>query len=69
MKKILLGILLSTGIFGCSDSKVNNTSSNEGTAPKAMDSTIKHPDGVTNGSVISTDTAAMNPNNKKPGNQ
>lgn len=60
---LLLG-LLSCNSNSSSDSKVNSdTASQTGlTNPSAIDTT-KHPDGVVNGSVISTDTAAMNVQN------
>jgi hypothetical protein len=55
--KILIGALiwfcLSCGENANDDANLNSES------PGALDSTTKHPNGVTSGSVISTDTGAM----------
>ena len=47
--------LLLIGLASCGDSSNPNTDTE---TPAAIDTT-KHPDGLINGSVISTDTAAM----------
>jgi len=61
MKK---GILAAAcmALLSCNDQNNNNNTTPEGTKTNAAanDST-PHPDGMTNGSVISTDTAAMKP--------
>ncbi|MDQ6813275.1 MAG: hypothetical protein M3040_06040 [Bacteroidota bacterium] len=70
MKKILVltslvTVLVSCGGTGSTDNtKTENDTANKAglTNPSAIDTT-KHPDGVTNSSVISTDTAAMNMQN------
>jgi hypothetical protein len=58
MRKILFCAVVAVLAISC-----NNEGSNANTdasAPKALDSTTQHPNGVTTGSVISTDTASMN---------
>ena len=66
MNKLFFPILL---VFLASCGNANNTSNSDNatdtvglTNPIAID-TIKHPSGVDNSSVISTDTAAMNVQN------
>lgn len=49
-------------LIACGDEKTEDTST-----PSAIDTT-QHPNGVTSGSVISTDTAAMKANTR-PGNK
>jgi hypothetical protein len=61
----LLMALLSCNSNSSSDSNAaggDTTNATGLTNPSAIDTT-KHPDGVINGSVISTDTAAMNVQN------
>ena len=68
MRKFLLLSSLLIGLLSCNGSTENNTSDTDTTNqagltnPSAIDTT-KHPDGMINGSVISTDTAAMNTQN------
>ena len=70
MKKLLAVTALFIGLSSCNG---NNSAENNGSAgdtannaaltnPSANDTT-KQPDGMVNGSVISTDTAAMNVQN------
>jgi hypothetical protein len=54
MKKVALVTILAIALFSCNDESKSNANASP------TDSTVRHPDGVTNGSVISTDTAAMN---------
>jgi hypothetical protein len=65
MKKLLTGILL-LAITSCNSNAgntgENNTENGGLTNPTAIDTT-KHPSGMENSSVISTDTAAMNVQN------
>ena len=63
MKKLRIVLALYI-LSSCADADNNSSSSNNRdsvglTNPSAID-TIKHPSGVDNSSVISTDTAAMN---------
>lgn len=69
MRKILLFSALLMAVVACNstsssgDAVAGDTTHNTGlTNPSSVD-TIKHPDGVINGSVISTDTAAINVQN------
>jgi len=68
MKKILIASVLFTVLYSCSGNTADNiTSGNTAdsaglTNPITIDTT-KHPTGVDNSSVISTDTAAMNVQN------
>lgn len=67
MKKLLVVSVLFVALYSCngssSDSAANNSTDSAGlTNPTAIDTT-KHPSGVDNSSVISTDTAAMNTQN------
>jgi len=69
MKKTIIASLLLIALNSCGgDSTDNNgvagdTTNNAGlTNPTAIDTT-KHPSGVDNSNVISTDTAAMNTSN------
>lgn len=69
MKKLLIVSSLLTLLYGCggnsseNDAADNNTTNSNGlTNPTAID-TAKHPTGMDNSSVISTDTAAMNVQN------
>ncbi len=67
MKKVLIASALLIALYGCSgnssDNATNNTTDSTGlTNPTAID-TVKHPSGMDNSSVISTDTAAMNVQN------
>lgn len=61
MKKILLASAVSWALFSCNDNTSTNTEAND-TNPSVTDST-QHPNGMSNGSVISTDTASMNVDN------
>ena len=54
MKKLLLPLLLLC-LFACNSEEQEKTQD----APGAIDNTTQHPNGVTNGSVMSRDTAAM----------
>lgn len=63
-----MSFLLMLDFIACSDGSVdpaNRTDENSadtlGSTPSAID-TVQHPNGMTNGSVISIDTAAMSPN-------
>ncbi len=69
MKKIWLGSFLFISLCSCSGNSSDNASVNGNntdsaglTNPVAIDTT-KHPTGVDNSNVISTDTAAMNTGN------
>ena len=65
MKKIWIGLLVIVALDSCSGNSSNNseTTDNPGlTNPSAIDTT-KHPSGMDNSNVISTDTAAMNTSN------
>lgn len=67
MKKLLSVSALLISLYSCSgsssDNNANNTTDSAGlTNPTAIDTT-KHPSGVDNSSVISTDTAAINVQN------
>jgi hypothetical protein len=69
MKKICFGSFLLIALASCGSSPSDNnavagdTTNNAGlTNPTAIDTT-KHPTGMDNSSVISTDTAAMNTSN------
>jgi hypothetical protein len=69
MKKITVFSALLFVLASCNSNTSNSNAANNDTAsnaeltnPSAVDTT-KHPDGMTNGSVISTDTAAMNVQN------
>lgn len=64
MKKLFIVSVLLTALYSCGGSSSgNNTTDSTGlTNPTAIDTT-KHPTGVDNSSVISTDTAAMNTQN------
>jgi len=67
MKKVLIASALLIALYGCSgnssDNATTNTTDSTGlTNPTAID-TVKHPSGMDNSSVISTDTAAMNVQN------
>ncbi|HSU52097.1 MAG TPA: hypothetical protein VLJ41_15930 [Segetibacter sp.] len=70
MRKSLLFLALSTCLVACNSSgSSGNSDATKDTAnetgltnPSSVDTT-KHPDGVINGSVISTDTAAINVQN------
>lgn len=54
MKKYSLGIVLLC-LLACNSSNTEKTKE----APAAIEGSTQHPNGVTNGSVISRDTAAM----------
>ncbi|GEO12196.1 hypothetical protein [Segetibacter aerophilus] len=72
MKKIIIVSALFIALASCGGSDTTNTNADSSTTtnnddpgltnPSAIDTT-KHPDGIVNGSVISTDTAAMNVQN------
>ncbi len=68
MKKLCIISALFISLSSCSDltnndADNNNTADSSGlTNPSAID-TVKHPTGMDNSSVISTDTAAMNVQN------
>ena len=64
MKKILSAVALVILMMSCNNSGQNtNTRDTTGnTNPTAIDTT-QHPNGMTNGNVISTDTASMNVDN------
>jgi hypothetical protein len=66
MKKVLIASALLIVLYSCSgnssDNATNTTDSTGLTNPTAID-TVKHPSGMDNSSVISTDTAAMNVQN------
>lgn len=68
MKKLCIVSAIFLLLSGCSNSTTNDeteSDSNDSGAlanPTAID-TVKHPSGVDNSSVISTDTAAMNVQN------
>jgi len=57
MKKVMVTGMLAMALFACNDAAKTDANASP------TDSTIRHPDGVTNGSVISTDTAAINSSN------
>ncbi|HVG14841.1 MAG TPA: hypothetical protein VM935_07770 [Chitinophagaceae bacterium] len=59
MRKIIFSSLVLILAVSCNNEGGANAGSDQST-PKALDSTTQHPNGVTNGSVISTDTASMN---------
>lgn len=61
MKKLFPLFTAALLIVSCGND-ANNSSSDTSTNPSAIDSTTLHPDGTTNGSVISTDTSAMSDN-------
>ena len=54
LNRILLGLCL-VAFAACGDDSADGAKE----APAAADTTTKHPNGMVNGSVISTDTAAM----------
>lgn len=61
MKKYIVASALFMVIASCNnagDTNANSTVADSGQNPSAIDTT-QHPNGLTNGSVISTDTAAM----------
>ncbi len=71
MKKLCIISALFISLSSCNNStnndadnnnKTNTTDSSDLTNPSAID-TVKHPTGMDNSSVISTDTAAMNVQN------
>jgi hypothetical protein len=70
MRKIIMASALFIALTSCGGSGSTNSNADSGattndpglTNPTAIDTT-KHPDGIINGSVISTDTAAMNVQN------
>lgn len=69
MKKLLAGAILLIALSSCGGGTTDNnavagdTTDNTGlTNPVAIDTT-KHPTGMDNSNVISTDTAAMNTSN------
>ncbi len=70
MKKLCIISALFISLSSCNNStnndednnKSNTTDSSDLTNPSAID-TVKHPTGMDNSSVISTDTAAMNVQN------
>lgn len=68
MKKMFIASALLASLYGCSGSSSGNAADNNAidgaglTNPTAIDTT-KHPSGMDNSSVISTDTAAMNVQN------
>ena len=60
-----MSFLLMLDFIACTDGSVDpsratedNSNDSAGSAPSAID-TVQHPNGMTNGSVISRDTAAM----------
>jgi len=59
MKKIIFCLLILVLATSC-NSEGNTKGGSEGSTPTAIDTSSQHPNGVTNGSVISTDTASMN---------
>jgi hypothetical protein len=69
MKKVILLGTVVIALFSCADNNANESGTKTETNPSAIDSKTQHPNGVTNGSVMSTDTGAMNLNNKKPYNK
>lgn len=58
MKKYILSLALVTAMVSCNDGSNTNSAGGEQQNPSAIDTT-EHANGVTTGSVISTDTAAM----------
>lgn len=56
--KNLFGIILLFAISACGDEAENGMNNDPSDTSKTADTTY-HPDGVTSGSVISRDTAAM----------
>jgi hypothetical protein len=57
MNRLIAGALF-IALVSCGDDTTRNDNSvNKDKSP--VDTTVAHPDGVINGSVISTDTAAM----------
>jgi hypothetical protein len=67
MKRIIVAMAVTAFIASCNESGNSNTTNDSAgqTNPTAIDTT-QHPNGMTNGSVISTDTASMNVNNVNP---
>ena len=61
MKKIFISSVLLALLYSCSGNSASNNTTGL-TNPTAVDTT-KHPSGMDNSSVISTDTAAMNVQN------
>lgn len=62
MKKLFVLAALATGLLSCGNEASENgpdTDTING-GPSAIEDETKHPSGVTNQNVISTDTAAMN---------
>ena len=58
MRKILFCSVVLVLLISCNNEA--DHANTDASAPKALDSTTQHPNGVTGGSVISTDTASMN---------
>ena len=71
MKKLFSAMALFTLLLSCNnagnDGPVTDSTSINNT-PSAIDTT-QHPNGITNGSVISTDTASMNVENMRTPDQ
>jgi hypothetical protein len=69
MKKMIIVSALFMAITSCGGSQstnshaVDDTTNNAELTRRTVTDTTKHPDGIINGSVISTDTAAMNVQN------
>lgn len=63
MKKLICASAIAILLFSCGNAGNETTGSGDSTSitntPSAIDTT-QHPNGMTNGSVISTDTASMN---------
>lgn len=67
MKKVIIASLL-IALYSCSGNSSdnaanNNTTDSSGLTNATANDTLKHPTGMDNSSVISTDTAAMNVQN------
>ena len=63
MKKIVLPLAVAFSLLSCNNDAGTGADNTATDAPSAVDTGTQHPNGMTNGSVISTDTAAMNMNN------
>jgi len=71
MKKAILQVALIILLLSCNNAgnedSVTGDSNALNNTPSAIDTT-QHPNGITNGSVISTDTASMNVENMRTTN-
>ena len=65
MKKFFSVLAVSIVIMSCGNSGENSatTDSMGASTPTAIDTSTQHPNGMTNGSVISTDTASISLDN------